>query len=408
MRWKKWSILAAALIIASCVHAQGVNEQTLYAFPGGNNGGNPLFGNLVSDHAGNLYGTTYDGGLFGYGTVFELTPSNGAWVETVIHNFTGGSDGASPYAGLTRSEAGALYGTTFYGGYGYGTVYELTLSGSTWILHVLYTFDGTDGANPTAPPVLDSENNLYGTTETGGANTCGNVYELKRNGSGWSESVLYTFGADLTCGPTAPVVLDAEGNLYGTSTAGGDEDLGNVFELKRLPGGEYAEMTLHYFAGGSDGWDPGSGGLVFDKDGNLYGTTILGGGNGCNGNGCGTVFELKKSSGFTAERVVYSFMGGTDGENPEAGLTAGMGNFYGTTAVGGTGGLGTVFRLEPSDTGWMESVQYSFTGGDNGEYPAAGVIADSSGNLYGTTQEGGNQNSSCESLGCGVVYEITP
>jgi uncharacterized repeat protein (TIGR03803 family) len=170
MRWKKWSILAAALIVASCAHAQ--TEETLYAFPGGSNGANPLYGNLVSDHAGNLYGTTPYGGLFGYGTVFELTPSNGAWVETVIHSFTGGSDGATPYAGLTRSETGTLYGTAIYGGYGYGTVYELTLSGSTWILHVLNTFDEADGGSPDAPLALDSENNLYGTTGGGGFEDC--------------------------------------------------------------------------------------------------------------------------------------------------------------------------------------------------------------------------------------------
>jgi uncharacterized repeat protein (TIGR03803 family) len=412
MRWKKWSILAAALIVASCAHAQ--NEQTLYAFPGGSNGANPGSGNLVSDHAGNLYGTTSEGGLFGFGTVFELAPSNGTWVETVIHNFTGGSDGATPDAGLTRSETGALYGTTVYGGYGYGTVYEMTLSGSTWILHVLYTFDGIDGYYPIAAPVLDSENNLYGTTESAGPQDCGNVYELKHDGTGWSQSVLYTFEGNPICGPESPVVLDAEGNLYATSSSGGAQNYGNVFELKRLPGGQYAEITLHTFAGGSDGRNPGSGGLVFDKDGNLYGTTLYGGGAGCNGSGCGTVFELKRSNGFVAETIVYSFMGETDGEYPNAGLTSdGAGIFYGTTISGGVDncsgyGCGTVFRLEPSDTGWKESVLYSFTGGADGESSGSGVITDSSGNLFGTTNGGGNENGPCSPYGCGVVYEITP
>ena len=204
-------------------------------------------------------------------------------------------------------------------------------------------------------------------------------------------------------------MFDAKGNIYGTTvgTESPHYDNGTVFELERVPSG-YTEKILYYFAGGSDGANPGAGGLVSDKNGNLYGTTIYGGGNGCSGEGCGTVFELTRSNGVVTETVLYRFTGGTDGEVPWAGLTSDRaGGFYGTTSGAAVEpGNGTVFKLTPSNGSWTESTQYAFTGGDDGRQPFSGLIIDGSGNLYGTTTYGGNQY--CPYGGCGVVYELTP
>jgi uncharacterized repeat protein (TIGR03803 family) len=414
MRRKKWSILATALILAGCAHGQDT-EKTLYAFTGGSDGAMPVFGNLIFDSAGNLYGTTVSGGAYGYGTVFELSPSNGAWVESVLHSFTGQSDGAYPYAGLIMDANGALYGTAHSGGYGYGTVFELKPPGAGWKLSVLHTFAGYDGALPFGSLTFDSKGNLYGTTSSGSA-SAGNVFELKHTKTGWHEIVLYAFGTvagSIGSVPIAPVVLDAKGNLYGTTSMGGTNAPydGVAFELERLPGGGYTEIILHDFAGGSDGMSPGTGALLFNSKGKLYGTTTQGGsGSGCGSNGCGTVYELsRQSGGGWSETVLYSFTGGANANGaPEPGLTSdGAGHFYGTTNGGGTGGVGTVFKLSPSKGGWTESVQYAFTGGNDGANPESGVIMDGLGNLYGTTVYGGNQN--CPNgVGCGVVYELTP
>jgi uncharacterized repeat protein (TIGR03803 family) len=277
----------------------GWGEKVLYTFAhNGSDPSNPWSG-LISDTAGNLYGTGIGGGAYYYGAVFELTPAaGGTWTETVLHSFAhNGYDGTSPYGGLVFDSAGNLYGTTTeggaYGEYGWGTVYELSpAAGGGWTETVLHNFndDGTDGTLPEAGLIVDASGNLYGTTSEGGAFNFGTVFELSpAAGGGWTETVLHTFNQDGTDGvlPYCSLILDASGNLYGTTTAGGNFNKGTVFELAPAAGGGWTETVLYSFHGvGRDGSGP-YGGLVSDAAGNLYGTTQYGG-----IHSYGTVFEI--------------------------------------------------------------------------------------------------------------------
>ena len=267
------------------------------------NGGYPEAG-LISDSQGNLYGTTNRGGASNAGTVFELTPpaiAGGAWTETVLHAFTGGSDGGNPEAGLIADSQGNLYGTTYQGGAsGYGTVFELTppaIAGGAWTETVLHAFAaGSDGAFPAAGLIADSKGNLYGTTIGGGGSNAGagTVFELMPPaiaGGAWTETVRHAFTAGGDGGyPAAGLIADSKGNLYGTTTGGGGSGYGpgTVFELTP-PANNFEvwrEAVLYAFTGGSDGGNP-AGALIVDSNGNLYGTTYIGG-----ASGHGTVFEL--------------------------------------------------------------------------------------------------------------------
>jgi uncharacterized repeat protein (TIGR03803 family) len=293
---------------------------------------------------------------------------------TLLHSFSG-SDGATPYAGLVRDSDGNLYGTTYFGGpHVGGTVFKLDTSG---VLTVLYSFSGlnNDGADPRAGLVGDSDGNLYGTTVAGGSYGSGTVFKLDTS---HTLTVLYSFsGGGDGAQPQAGLVRDSDGNLYGTTVAGGSNGSGTVFKL----GTSHTLTVLYSFSGGSDGAHPLAG-LVRDSDGNLYGTTPNGG-----GSGLGAVFKLDTSHTLT---VLYSFAGG-DGANPYAGLVRDSdGNLYGTTPNGGGSGLGAVFKLDTSHT---LTVLHSFSGGTNdGATPYAGLVRDSDGNLYGTTVSGGSSN----------------
>jgi uncharacterized repeat protein (TIGR03803 family) len=338
---------------------------TLYSFPGSGNGAEP-HGGLIADAAGNLYGTTFGGGSGnGYGTVFRLTPTG---TEIVLHRFTG-DDGAGPGSALIADAAGNLYGTTTNGGPYYGTVFKLTLNpDGTYTHSVLHNFAGypSDGTAP-HDLIADAGGNLYGITTGGGGSACG--------------------ADNLGCG--------------------------TMFKLTPNPDGTYSESVLYNFTGGSDGRYP-FGGVIADAAGNLYGTTYYGGGSGCDGLGCGTVFELKPNlDGTYSESVLYSFTGGRDGAAPAAGLIADAArNLYGTTSQGGGSraclpGCGTVFMLTPNPDGtYSESVLHSFSASD-GQAPNAGLIADAAGNLYGTTYTGGpTDGSGCP--WCGTVFALTP
>jgi uncharacterized repeat protein (TIGR03803 family) len=374
-------------------------EKVLHNFNAdGMDGENPYAG-LIFDAAGNLYGTTSDGGTSNSGTLFELTPAaGGTWTEKVLHSFSGGADGTHPYAGLIFDAAGNLYGTTDLGGaYGYGTVFELTpAAGGTWTEKVLHNFnnDGTDGIEPLAPLIIDAAGNLYGTTYQGGAyNSYGTVFELTPAAGGtWTEKVLHSFGSG-TDGliPYGGLIFDAAGNLYGTTAYGGTNDLGTVFELTPAAGGTWTEKVLWSFGNSTDGAYPWAG-LIFDGAGNLYGTTSGGG-----TYGHGTMFELMPAAGGTwTEQVLHNFGSGTDGSLPQASLILdGAGNLYGTTNDGGSYGGGTVFRFNTQG----EVLLQSFSGTD-GANPYAGLILDAAGNLYGTTVAGGTSNQ-------GTVFEIT-
>ncbi|HTA22105.1 MAG TPA: choice-of-anchor tandem repeat GloVer-containing protein [Terriglobales bacterium] len=383
--------------------------QVLYSFgANGPSDGNLPKGKLVFDGQGNLYGTTYTGGNADVGTVFELSPAGeGQWTETILYSFCSQpkcSDGSFPEAGLMFDSAGNLYGTTQNGGTVWGTVFELSppsQQGGPWIETVLHTFIGsTDGCYPLGKLLFDAEGNLYGTASQcgGGALSAGTVFELTPVGDGtWQEVVLHQFcsegGSSCRDGanPRAGVAFDNAGNLYGTTYAGGGGGgigFGTVYELSPSGGG-WTESVLHVF--GQNANHPMSE-INMDESGNLYGTANSG------GLGLGGVFKLIKVGG-EWKNLVFQF-NGQNGGNPAAGIfLASQKNLaFGTTAHGGNGG--TVYEFD----GVKETVLYSFCSQPkcaDGSVPVAALIADTSGHLYGTTQEGGP-------YGQGVVFEITP
>jgi uncharacterized repeat protein (TIGR03803 family) len=380
------------------------NFTVLYTFTGGTDGG-VSFAGLTRDKEGNLYGTTSSGGDDncsdlgpGCGVVFKV---DGADNETALYTFTGGTDGGVPFAGLTRDEGGNLYGTTSIGGsFGNGTVFKLDNTGQLTVLHSFCSAPNcADGSTPYAG-VIPYAGKLYGTTIGGGPFDAGVVFELDLSGK---ETVLHTFcpsGGNCTDGASPNgLIHDGAGNLYGTTTSGGANGGGTVFKLS--PTG--VETVLHSFAGGADGATPLAG-LIRDEAGNLYGTTELGG-----PSGSGTVFKVDAAGN---ETVLYSFTGATDGGYSEASLIRdGEGNLYGTTFGGGLDSsycssfCGVVFKV---DTAGRETVLYSFTGGSDGENPSAGLTWGKAGTLYGTTQYGGDNSSpNCQGFGCGVVFKLT-
>jgi uncharacterized repeat protein (TIGR03803 family) len=373
------------------------DETVLYGFPGGAGGGGNPWGGVIRDSAGNLYGTSSAGGTSNAGIVYKL---DAAGREKVLYNFTGGADGGdhgtNPLSGVIGDSAGNLYGTTYYGGTANaGVVYKLDAAGQETVLHSFT--GGADGANPWAGVIRDSSGNLYGTTQGGGTASAGVVYKVDTAGN---ETILYTFTGDGGANPLGGVIRDSAGNLYGT-TVTSSTNQGLVYKLDATG----QETVLYRFTGGADGAYP-SASLIRDSAGNLYGTTQSGGDmRACNGSGCGVVFKLDTTG---HETVLYSFTGRADGASPHfAGVTRdSAGNLYGTTVSGGTGncgisgllGCGVVFEL---DTAGNETVLYSFTGGPDGGQPYAGVILDSAGNVYGTTWLGGLDST-------GVVFELKP
>ena len=390
-------------------------EKVLYSFCAAANcadGASPQ-GLLLFDKAGNLYGaTSYGGsncqqaGSHGCGLVFELVPSqNGEWIENVLYNFCVNDvlkcpDGANPFAGLTFDKAGNLYGTTMNGGtYGLGTVFELTpptMQGGAWTETVLWSFGASmDGQNPVARVIFDRSGNLYGTTESGGPYSGGTIFQLvpPSTGSQWTENMLYTFGPGPENGfdVRSEVVFDKSGNLYGTTTEGGVQKasgLGVVYELspnQQLP---WTETVLFRFTqrSGANPWA----GVNFDGLGNLYGTTTQGAA------GYGSIYRLSSRTG--GHFVSLPFAGTPDGALPYTGVLIAGNIIYGTTAGGGTQNSGSVFKL----VGRKESVIYSFCSQPtcaDGNGPLSNLTARRS-SLYGATIGGGAHNA-------GVVYQIT-
>jgi len=308
-------------------------ETILYSFAGYPDDGVNPFGTLVRDRLGNLYGTTWLGGSSNAGTVFKLE-ANGS--ETVLHTFppfTG--DGANPLAGLSRDRYGNLYGTTFWGGqYGYGSVFTLDPSGVETLLHSFGAIP-THGANPYSDLIRDDAGNLYGTTQNSVSSGAGTIFELDTSGQ---EKLLYSFngGAD-GADPIAGLVRDAAGNSYGTTLSGGDATCfcGTVFKLDR----NGKETVLYRFTGGTDGASPQAG-LTRDPAGNLYGTTAFGGDSVC---GCGTVFKIDRRGKETILHRFTG--GDDGGYPRSGILRDPAGNLYGTTSNNGINGFGTVYRL---------------------------------------------------------------
>ena len=400
-----YSILAALLILVGTAWA-GTTQ--IYSFAGGNDG-EYLDTELVMDSAGNLYGTSVQGGTHSSGTVFQLSPSGSGWTHTVLYNFTGGADGGEPYKGVTLDAQGNLVGTAVTGGSGSceggcGVVFKLTNSGGVWTQTVIHAFTGgNDGSGPGSPVAFDRRGNIYGTTPTGGAKGFGVVYKLTpgTNGS-WNLSVVHTFsgGTDGLGGSASRLLFDAAGNIYGVNTVGGAKGFGNVYELSPTSGGGKWRLTVLYsFQDQPDGASP-YGGLIFDKSGNLYGTTYYAG-----ANDLGTVYKLTHSNGVWSESVLYSFKGGTDGNSPISTLASdAKGNLYGTTSDGGAAACtcGTIFRLAPGSGGtWTESVVYRFPGSPKPGFAYNGMVSDGKGNFYGTTVHGGSAND-------GTIYQFTP
>jgi uncharacterized repeat protein (TIGR03803 family) len=390
--------------IASSQITAAQTESVLYTFPSGDSA-DITSGQLLLKGS-NLFGVTIEGGAYGAGTVYKVTLSG---TETVLYSFTGGADGGAPAGGLIADLKGNLYGTNESGGvYGFGTVFEVTSGGTE---KVLYSFTGkADGDLPYGGLVRDAAGNLYGTTYYGGSSSacdsgCGVVFEVTPAGK---EKVLHNFTGepDGSCGSNGALLLVGT-SLYGVTECGGTYSSGTVFKVT-LAG---KETILYSFTGGTDGGGP-SGTLIRDANGNFYGTTLSGGDSlhslNCNNanfsGGCGTVFELSASG---VETVLYNFEGGTDGIWPFRGVVRDSeGNIYGSTLYGGNSacmyGCGTVFEVTPSGT---ETQLFLFTGGATGTWPV-GLIRDAKGDLYGATGYGGNPG--CHELGCGLVFEIMP
>jgi uncharacterized repeat protein (TIGR03803 family) len=350
--------------------------------------------------------------------VVTLALAASAWAagtETLLYSFcaqTSCVDGNQPYGSLVADSSGThLYGTTYYGGTNnYGTIYELANSGGTWTQTVLYSFLGasnSDGANPFSGLVMDAAGNLYGTTQNGGASSQGTAFELVKSGSNWKETVLHTFdniGGDDGSYPYGRLDFDATGNLYGTTQQGGKFGGGVVFQLKKS-GSSFTYHVLHSFAtSASNSYQP-YGGMVVDKtNGYLYGTTYYG---GVIWN-AGAVYQLREVSGVWIYSVIYNFLGDSLGQYPYGDLaTDSAGNLYGTTYSGGSFDVGEVFKLTLGKNSWTESVIHSFSGyankdGANPYYN--GVTVDTDGNVWGSTYQGGS--SAGNNLNYGTVYKL--
>ncbi len=398
-------ILSTAIILGTprAAHAQTLN--ILYNFTSTGNVGNEPFSGLVMDRAGNLYGTTSQGGLHGAGTVYRLTRARSGWTAAGLYSFQGGADGAYPVANVVFGPDGTLYGTTVAGGEGFGTVFNLRPPATfcktvlcPWTETVLYRFSGgSDGGfapgNSFADAlVFDQAGNVYGTAPAGGTSGNGVVFKLTHTGQSWSESVLWSFtgGSDGSF-PQSGLIFDSAGNLYGTAEAGGAHQRGVVYEL--LPSGSgWTQETLYSFDTVDGGGFP-VGGVTMDAQGNLYGTTNP-------YDSGGEAYELTPSGGnwTVSRRQVFSGQAGPF-DTP---ILDAQGNLYGTGGATGRHGAGEVFKLTPSGDGWIYTHLYEFTGGtNNGDFPIGGVIFDSNGNLYGTTGNGGSDQN-------GIVFEITP
>jgi uncharacterized repeat protein (TIGR03803 family) len=385
--------LTKAALLLAIVATESTQAQTLHlihAFKGSD--GASSVASLISDSNGILYGTTASGGSSNVGTAFKLDKTG---TLSVLHNFTGGADGANPEAGLVLDMAANLYGTTTFGGgngcggSGCGTVFKIDNAGKET---VLYSFTGTnDGAFPLGSLILDNSGNLYGTTSEPAS-----IFKLD---SSAKLTTLYNFtgGSDGDF-PSGSLVRDAVGNLYGTCAKGGGNrncpDCGIVYKFDTTG----SLTVLHTFNGTTDGSLP-LGGLIADGTGNLYGTATNGG-----SLRSGTVFRVREVTG--SFKLLHSFNGNEEGSQPIATLVRGtFGNIYGANATGGQGcipnsGCGTIWKLATNN---RLLVLTDFGKGNQGKSPRGGLVLDRSHNLYGTTSAGGG---GCRQ--CGTVFKITP
>ncbi len=417
-RFHSLSVITMIVLIAvsqAVAQPSNAKEKVLFSFPASGDVGNSPNGFLISDTAGNFYGVTSNGGL-GSGAVYELSPTaDGVWTAKSIYEFP-----TSVFfpGELVMDYSGNLFGTLYgggtgtctdgYGNYPCGSVYELSPDGAGgWSEKTIWNFGQTEGWRPWSL-TIDSAGNLYGTTIYSGLSFGGAVYELQREGENWNYTVLHAFGqAGSPDGaePQGPLVFDKSGNIYGTTYLEGSKGGGTAFELKKTDSG-WQEINLFQFeadgSGKASGYNPGN--LIMDSIGNLYGSTFAGGVNYLNG--FGVVYELAPTDHEAwKETVLHKYQANRDGYGgPGGGLVLdSAGNLYGTSAAAGAANAGNVFELKRSaNHGWTYSVLHTFQGGPNdGAMPDSTLLLDSKGNLYGTTSAGGT-------AGVGTVFEITP
>jgi uncharacterized repeat protein (TIGR03803 family) len=417
--WRAGMLYLALVCVRLALPADAAaasSAKIIYSFAGATDGAYPE-SDLIMDTAGNLYGTTNGGGAGGCGTVFELTRAKDGWTHQVLYSFVSSSnDGCGPTAGLIFDSAGNLYGTTAGGGFncggGCGTVFKLAPnSHGGWTESILYSFTGSngDGANPNTDLVFDNKGTLYGTTWAGGRGTgcyigCGTVFRLAPNSDGiWTESIVHTFaGAPDGSHPASGLVLDADANIYGTTVYGGTENCedgprgcGAFYKLTPDSGGGWTESVLYSFHRFQGTAKNPSGGLLFTADGQLVGSSSLG------GDRSGALFQLEQTKKGWEQAVLYRFYGTPDGESPVGRLVIGPnGEVYGVTAFGGknANNYGTVFELEHVNGRWKERVLFN---ANSAAYnPQAGPTVDSQGHVYGTFAGSSNN--------FGAVYEIIP
>ena len=412
--------LAIVLVFSAIPTAQAQTFNVIHVFDG-TTGSVPEAG-LVLDRAGNLYGTTRDGGDFysgyrcqlyqqnGCGVVFKLSRHGSDWLFATLYKFHG-SDGGYPEEAVTLGPDGTIYGSTGLGGpctegapFGCGTIFHITVPVTRpasllqpWPEKVLYNFyEGDDGGPYPSEIVFYSASNIYGTT-VGGTYSAGNIFEMTPLGSGWTESVVYSFLGGTDGLYPHGVVFDSAGNLYGATRQGGNYDCspyqgcGTIYELTPSPPG-WTKTVLHVFDQNSEGGGPGH--VILDQAGNIYGATR-------GAVNPGIIWELSPSNGSWTFNVLYRFTGYNDW-GPEGRLTMDTaGNLYGVSYGHGPSNYGEVFKLSPSNGSWTYTDLYDFQGGIDGCNPEGFVTLDASGNIYGTA-------SGCGADSVGTVWEITP
>jgi len=402
--------IALTTLVAQPGQAQ--TYRVIHTFTNAADGGNPFAG-LTIDKAGNLYGTAAYGGYFGgncyaggCGTAFKLAPRGSGWIFTTLYTFQDQSDGGNPEARLILGPDGSLYGTTIFG----DTVVNLkppptrpVSAFGPWLEKTLYQFNGgSEGVFPEGDQVFDQAGNLYGGVFAGGSGDCydgcGNVYMLTPSNGGWIRTSVYDFQGPNDGGGPNGVVFGKDGNLYGTTFRDGPYGDGTVFQLTPSGSG-WTETTLHSFQY-DDGINPGAG-LISDAAGNFYGSTTTGPGYS------GTIFELSPSNGGWTYTVLYHLPSQYEG-GPAAVLAMdAAGNLYGTIKGYCEYCWGAVFKLSPGSGGWTFTSLHDFNGSDGG-HPYSNVVFDAQGNFYGTASNGGPYNYECQYQSCGVVWEITP
>lgn len=400
-----FALVLAFLFLASVSQpAHSQTYQVIHNFTGEGSDGATPYGGPILDPAGNVYGTTNLGGSNADGTVYELSPNGSSWTFNTIYNFAGGADGAAPgFGSLVVRHDCSLFGTTEGGGTALGTAFKIRPRGNpchkpdfTWEEKVLHRFGhGQDGGQPTNGVAFDRSSNFYGTANLGGAYNNGAVFEVTQSSGLWTETLIYNFTGGNDGGtPVSGVTINAAGDLYGTTSFGGLYGTGVVYELSHSASESgWTQTVLYNFQGLSDGEYP-VGGVILDKAGNIYGSTFLGG-----DNGGGTLYQLSPSDGDWTLTTLYSF---STYYGPYNKLTLDAhGNLYGAANGAGANGLGSVFKLTPSDGSWTFTDLYDFTGGSDGGQPYGSVAVDGQGNIFGTNVVGGSNNR-------GVVFEITP